>query len=107
MYVTRYGKKLMYLSRRVNGKPRKIYLGTGPLAELAALELEARRSERKAKAEERAARKARPLAAEHSLDSLCAGLELFTTASLLAEGFHRQDRHDWRKRREYRSIQTQ
>src|SRR5262245_2284916 len=107
MYLNRGGRKLFYLSRRVNGKPKKIYFGTGPLAEMVAAELEGRKRARKASAEACAMWRAKVGAAEGPLDELCASLELLATASLLALGYHRHDRSKWRKKRERREVQDE
>jgi len=107
MFLNRGGRKLLYLSRRVNGKPKKIYVGTGPLADLLAAELEGRKRARKATAEAYAAWKAQVGAVENPLDQLCAGLDQVTSASLLAHGYHRHDRGRWRKKREYPEVPDQ
>jgi hypothetical protein len=107
MLLNRGGRQLLYLSRRVNGKPKKIYVGTGPLADLLAAELEARKRARKATAEACAAWKAKVFAVEEPLDELCADLEQLTAASLLARGYHRHHRGPWRKKREYRQVQDE
>src|SRR4051812_46921320 len=106
MWLNRGRRQVFYLVRRVNGQPRQLRVGTGPLAEKVAAELEVRKAERKAKAEASASREARVNAAEDPLDALCAGLESLITASLLAGGYHRQGRHAWRKRREHREVQA-
>src|SRR5262245_19194020 len=100
MFQNRGGRKLLYLSRRVNGKPKKIYVGTGPLADLLAAELEARKRTRKERAETCASWKAQVGAAEHPLDELCDALDQVAAASLLTLGYHRHDRGPWRKKRE-------
>jgi hypothetical protein len=105
MYLKRGGRQLLYLSRRVNGKPKKIYVGTGPLADLLAAELESRKQARKASAEACASWRANVAAAENPLDALCAGLDQVTSASLLAHGYHRHDRGPWRKKREHPEVQ--
>jgi hypothetical protein len=100
MYLNRGGRKLLCLSRRVNGKPKKIYVGTGLLADLLAAELEARKRARKAAADARTAWKARVAAAEDPLDALCDDLDRTVAAHLLTHGYHRHDRGPWRKKRE-------
>jgi len=107
MFLNRGGRKLLYLSRRVNGKPRKIYVGTGPLADLLAAELESRKRKRQVAREACAAWKADTRTAEQPLAELCASLELLATASLLALGYHRHDRSKWRKKRERREVQDE
>src|ERR1700722_4482567 len=104
MWLNRGKRKVFYLCKRVNGKPRQIRVGTGPLAEKLAAELEARKAARKAAVQACATWKAAMSAVEDPLDELCAGLDQVVTASLLALGFHRHDRSKWRKRREYRKV---
>ena len=99
MWLNRGNRQVFYLCRRVNGKPRQIRIGTGPLAEKLAAELEGRKRTRKASAEACAAWKAKVSAAEGPLDELCADLDQMTAASLLALGYHRHDRGPWRKKR--------
>ncbi len=106
MYLNRGGRKLLYLSRRVNGKPKKIYVGTGPLANLLAAELESRKAQRKERAEACAAWKAQVSAAEDPLDALCADLDRAVAAHLLVLGYRRHDRGPWRKKRERPEVPT-
>jgi hypothetical protein len=107
MLLKRGGRQLLYLSRRVNGKPRKIYVGTGPLADLLAAELESRKRAHKARVEACAAWKAKVGAAENPLDELCGALDQVAAASLLARGYRRHDRGPWRKRREHREVSAE
>jgi hypothetical protein len=100
MWLTRGTKKCFYLSKRINSRPRSVYVGTGPAAEAAADEVEARKRERLRASNACAALKARIGTAEHPLDALCEGLDVLASASLLALGYHRHDRHAWRKRRD-------
>ena len=107
MFLNRGGKKLLYLSNRVNGKPKKTYVGAGPLADLLAAELEERKAARRARAEARAAWEAKATAADAPLDELCAELDQAAAATLLALGYHRHDRGPWRKKRGHRQVQDE
>jgi hypothetical protein len=107
MWLNHGNRKVFYLCKRINGKPRQIRVGTGPLAEKLAAELETRKAARKAVAEACASGDAQTRAVEQPLDNLCAGLDQVVIASLLAIGFHRHDRSKWRKRREYREVPAQ
>ena len=107
MWLNRGKRKVFYLCRWVNGRPRQFRVGTGPLAEKLAAEPEARKQTRKASAEACAAWKAKASAVEGPLNELCAGLEQVTIATLLAQGFHRHDRGRWRKKREHRQVQDE
>jgi hypothetical protein len=102
MWLTRGAKKYFYLVKRVDGRPQKIYLGSGPVAEAAAAELEQRRQERKALTEAAATREAELTSVEEPLVDFCTGLDDVVTAVLLALGYHRHDRGTWRLRREQR-----
>ena len=88
MWLNREKRRVFYLCRRVNGKPRQFRVGTGLLAERLAAEVEAR----KANAEACTAWKTKVSAAEGSLDELYDGMEQLTAASLLAQVFHRHER---------------
>jgi hypothetical protein len=107
MWLKRGNKEVFYLSHRVNGKPTKTHIGTGIFAERVAAEVEDRKRVRAAVSEACALFEARAIAAEQPLDALCESLELLATASLLALGFHRHDRSQWRKRRERRKVQAE
>jgi uncharacterized protein (DUF3084 family) len=100
MWSTRGAKKYFYLMKRVDGRPKKIYLGSGFVAEAAAAEIEQRRQERKARAEAVATRETELKSAEEPLANLCDGLDEVVTAMMLAAGYHRHDRGTWRLRRE-------
>jgi hypothetical protein len=104
MWLNRGTRRVFYLCKRVNGIPRQIRVGTGPLAEKLAAELEARKAARKAAVQACIDWNAAVCAVEDPLDDLCAGLDQVVTASLLASGYHRHDRSKWRKRREYRNV---
>jgi hypothetical protein len=89
-----------YRSRRVNGRVEKEYIGTGPLAELAAEAdaLEHRQREEEAKAWQ--AERERLEALEGLTEELCEAAELLTRATLLAAGYRQHHRGEWRKQRE-------
>ena len=106
MWAKRNGKDVFYQSRRINGKPTKVYVGTGIEAEKLAAEIERRKQSRVEAAKVCALRGAQIGVAEGPLDDLCAGLELLVSASLLATGYRRHDRA-WRRRREYPEVQSQ
>jgi hypothetical protein len=89
-----------YRSVRIGGRPVRRYVGAGPAAELAAAVDELRRLERAIEARERQAEEARLRQAEAPLLALCEGVELLTRAALMAAGFRRHDRGEWRLRRD-------
>lgn len=90
-----------YYSRSVRDgdRVRRVYLGNGPAARLAALLDEQRRSERLARSVAWHAGEATRAAAEARLRELDGLTELITRATLLAAGFHKHDRGAWRRRR--------
>ncbi len=90
-----------YYSRSVRegDRVRRVYLGKGPAAELAARLDEGRRSERLARSVAWRAEEARRAVAEAHLRDLDGLADLMMKATLLAAGFHRHDRGAWRRRR--------
>src|SRR4051794_26254931 len=89
-------KRFFYLSTRSGQRVRKLYLGSGPVAQLGAAEVELRRAEAQAvrlrwQAEMAEVEAAEALARRHEILS-----RLLADAVLLACGFHRQGRHQWR-----------
>jgi hypothetical protein len=90
-------KRYFYRSVRVNGQPRKVYLGGGAAGEAHA-RLDAR--ERRQRAHDRAsmgAERARLCLADAALDGLKAAAALLTRAMLLTAGYH-DHRGLWRMR---------
>jgi hypothetical protein len=87
-------------SRRVSGRVVREYVGGGILGQLAA---QMDTQERRRREEEAAAWKEeqeRIDALEAPIEELCEGAEVLTRATLLAAGYHRHNRAQWRKRRE-------
>jgi hypothetical protein len=90
-----------YRVRKVGGRVVREYVGTGQVAELAA-QLDAReraRREREALATRR--QKAELTALDAELKALTERADLLARAALLAAGFHRHKRGEWRRRREH------
>jgi hypothetical protein len=89
-------------SQKVNGKVVREYVGGGVLGEIAALEDEHERRRREEEAafwkEEREHLEA--LAAP--VEELCEAAEVIARAALIASGYHRHNRGEWRRRREWR-----
>jgi hypothetical protein len=93
-----------YRSHRVNGRVKKEYIGTGPLAELAA-EVDAQeRRQREEKAREWQAEREHLEALEGLTEELCEAAELLTRAALLAAGYRQHHRGEWRKQRERNDV---
>ena len=85
-------------SRKVAGRVVREYIGTGPVAEIAAAADALRRADRRAALEARRAEEARWRAALTPLVELCRAADLMARATLLAAGYHRHSRSSWRKR---------
>ena len=89
-----------YRSVRRNGRPRREYVGGGRVAVLVSQMDEIQRQRRQAEAAARRSERGgvedldRPLA---ELDELA---DLAAEAALLAAGYHRHKRGEWRRRRE-------
>ena len=86
-------------SRKEGGRVVREYIGTGPLAELAAktdaLKRLRREEEAKAWREERESLKA----LDQSVEELYEAAEILARATLLAAGYHQHNRGEWRKKR--------
>jgi len=99
-WETRGGKRYYYRARKVDGRVVKEYVGTGPLAELTATVDEASRGERTAARERRRGERAALL----DLDEAASGFDLAAAAlagvSMVAAGYHRHRRGEWRRRRD-------
>lgn len=96
-----------YRSKRVNGTPRRIYVGTGPSGRLAA---EEDRKAREVRELERL--RADRLKAEHAqLDVDLAEVhrlgDILGRAALYAAGYHQHAKGPWRPKRELRRVPTQ
>ena len=86
-------------SKRANGRVVREYVGTGPVAELAAAADALRRADRRAAMEARRAEQASWRAALAPLMELSRVADLMARAALLAAGYHRHSRSSWRKKR--------
>jgi len=103
-WETRSGRPYFYHSARVDGRVVKDYVGTGPVAELAAkLEAQDRRRRREA-AEALEADRARAAPAEAASAALDTFAGDLVTAALLAAGYHRPNYAPWRRRRAARTT---
>lgn len=96
-------------SRRANGRIVREYVGGGAVGEIAAArDLEARR-ERAEEAEERRRDRERLRemeALDSDVEAFYEAVEVLAQAALVAAGYHRHDRGEWRKRREGRGGQA-
>ena len=90
-------------SRKENGRVVREYVGGGVLGEIAALEDEYERRRREEEAALWKEERERLEALTAPLDELCEAAEVIARAALIASGYHRHNRGEWRKRREQRS----
>ena len=89
-----------YRSRRVDGRPVKLYVGRGPDAELAA-RLDAReRQDRQAEREAFLDEQVRLAAADLALQEARVLADLLVRATLILRGYHFHH-YEWRRRREH------
>lgn len=87
-------------SKKVNGRVEREYVGTGEVAELVA-EMDAlQRAERRHAALDRRRQREELSALDADLTALDELTDLLARAALLASGYHRHKRGEWRKRRE-------
>ena len=87
-------------SRKVNGELVREYIGSGLLGQFAAMEDERQREEKRQRAaieKEERERLEEVLAPVQELDEVT---EVLAHSVLLAGGYHRHKRGEWRKRRE-------
>ena len=94
------GHRYYYRSVRTGKRVRSFYMGTGPVAELAAAEDQRRRAERHALAQARRAEQARLRAADAPLLDFINLTELAARSALVGANYHQHDRGEWRKRRQ-------
>jgi hypothetical protein len=93
------GDKYYTRSRRIAGRRVRQYIGTGPVAELAAAIDAARYAEHRARTEERRAEEVRLAAIAAPVIELGGAMDLLTQAALVAAEFHCHN-GCWRRRRD-------
>jgi hypothetical protein len=99
----RRGGPAYYRSVRVDGRPRKIYLGKGEAAEAQAARVAQAREERQSEYDAWQCELAQLAAAEEALRELRALADVLVRAAFLNAGLH-EHRGQWRKRRTKRRI---
>jgi len=87
-------------SRKVNGRVVREYVGGGVLGELAAQMDALKRCQREEEAQALREECERMEALESPLEELYEAAEVLTRATLLAAGYRRHKRGEWRKKRE-------
>jgi hypothetical protein len=98
-WVKHGNRKYFYRSVWSDGQRKYLYLGSGPAAEQAAEEIERRKNERTACAEELARVNEINTAAIDPLEKLCRFSDLLMRSTLIREGYHQHARGQWRKKR--------
>jgi hypothetical protein len=88
-------------SKKVSGRVVREYIGTGRLAELAAQMDAIERADREAERAARRAEKDELAALDADLKALAETTDLVARAALVAAGYHRHKRGEWRKKREH------
>lgn len=86
-------------SRKVNGRVIREYVGGDALGHLAALTDAQERLRREEEAAARTEEQARMEALAAPVEELCEDAEVLARATLLATGFHRHKRGEWRRKR--------
>jgi hypothetical protein len=92
-------RRYYYRHPKVDGRPRRVYVGTGPAAELAAAVDELRRLKRAIERRQLAGERTRLEGAGAALEAVCARTDVLARAALTAAGYHRHQRGAWRRRR--------
>jgi hypothetical protein len=86
-------------SRKIGGRVVREYVGTGPIAEIAAQTDARERAYCKAEAEAKREERKRLGTADDAVTELCEAVDNLTRATLLAAGYHQHHRGEWRRRR--------
>ena len=103
----RRGKELYYyVSERRDGRVRKVYVGKGPIAALAATNVAKRRELRIAEKAQVTDAATSVAAADQATELLSQECESLLAAMMVLAGFHRENCRAWRKRRECKSTST-
>src|SRR5262245_32370918 len=92
----RRGRRYCYRSVRVNGQPRRLYVGTGLVAEQYARQEAERRRQRQAQRDALRTEQARVVVADRALAELVALTGLLARAWLLKAGLH-EHHGEWRR----------
>jgi hypothetical protein len=93
-------KRYYYRNQCVAGRSVRRYVGTGPVAELAAAADDLRKLKRVIAAREQKAEQARHHQSEAPLGALCRLTDFLTRATFVTAGYHQHDRGAWRRRRD-------
>ena len=102
-WQVRDGHEYYYLTRRKNGRRQTVYFGRGPMAELAAADVDAAKLHREQLSEEVCAARSRLRSLDSLIREIDQGARMLLEAALLSEGFYISDRH-WRGIRRVRVL---
>ena len=102
VWSTRGTRKYYYRKELVNGRWRKVYVGTGASAEIAAQSDAEHRKLRATSRRQQREDREHFFAAEAVLIELSGLTDKMTKAALILAGFHQHERGAWRKRRTQR-----
>ena len=91
-------RRYYYRSQWVKGRSVRRYVGTGPVAELAAAADDLRKLKRVIADREQKAEQARWQTALSPLIGLCSGTGLLVKTTLLGAGYSQHARSSWRKK---------
>ena len=91
-------RRYYYRNQNVAGRSVRRYVGTGPVAEMAAAADDLRKLKRAVEAREQKAEQARWQTTQSPLLNLCTGANLLTKATLLCAGYRQHARSSWRRK---------
>ena len=86
-----------YQHKRINGQPRRVYVGAGVLAELTAHVDAQKQAQKAAQDAQRRRQRAQDRAIRKDIDSEYKQLQAFVGALLTAAGYYQHNRGEWRK----------
>ena len=101
-WITRGGRRYWYRREKIGNRWQKVYVGTGPAAEVAAQCDAARKQQRADERDRYLEERQRYAIAEAIIVDLDRLARVLSYAALLTAGYHRHDRGPWRKRRRRR-----
>src|SRR5215468_11036990 len=93
-------RRYYYRSQWIAGRSVRRYVGTGPVAEMAAAADDLRKLRRVIADRELKAEQTRRHQAEAPLGALCRLTDYLTRATFVTAGFHQHDRGAWRRCRD-------
>lgn len=93
------GSRYYTRSIRVNGRVTRQYLGSGAVAQAIAYLDEKDRMEREEKARKERAGREELEALDRTMEELDRAADVLMKAHLIAAGYHRHNKGEWRKRR--------